>query len=299
MTAFLYITTVLVWGSTWIALKLQLGAVPIVWSIVWRFALAALVLFAWLIARRQLRVPVRAAWALVGAQGICLFCVNFICFMNASRYVPSGLVAVVFSTSTLWNALGARLVFRRALTAPVLGGGAVGLLGLTAMFWPEIAGHGASPQTAVGLAWALGGTLCFSCGNLLSARLQSLGEKPALTNAWGMAWGALVLAVGSLLAGVSPAFDFSPTYVGAWLYLAIAGSVVGFTAYLMLVGRLGPERAAYCTVLFPLVALSISSVVEGYRFTPPAIAGLLLVMAGNVLIFRKPRVPSAAGNGAR
>ena len=280
MTAFLYITTVLVWGSTWIALKLQLGAVPIVWSIVWRFALAALVLFAWLIARRQLRVPVRAAWALVGAQGICLFCVNFICFMNASRYIPSGLVAVVFSTSTLWNALGARLVFRRALTAPVLGGGAVGLLGLTAMFWPEIAGHGASPQTAVGLAWAL-------------------GEKPALTNAWGMAWGAVVLAVGSLLAGVSPAFDFSPTYVGAWLYLATAGSVVGFTAYLMLVGRLGPERAAYCTVLFPLVALSISSVVEGYRFTPPAIAGLLLVMAGNVLIFRKPRVPSAAGNGAR
>ncbi len=101
------------------------------------------------------------------------------------------------------------------------------------------------------------------------------------------------------MAGVSPAFDPSPTYVGAWLYLAIAGSVVGFTAYLMLVGRLGPERAAYCTVLFPLVALSISSVVEGYRFTPPAIAGLLLVMAGNVLIFRKPRVPSAAGNGAR
>ena len=157
----------------------------------------------------------------------------------------------------------------------------------------------ASPQTAVGLAWALGGTLCFSCGNLLSARLQALGEKPALTNAWGMAWGAVVLAVGSLLAGVSPAFDFSPTYVGAWLYLATAGSVVGFTAYLMLVGRLGPERAAYCTVLFPLVALSISSVVEGYRFTPPAIAGLLLVMAGNVLIFRKPRVPSAAANGAR
>ena len=101
MNLMLYLATVLIWGSTWIALKLQLGAVPIVWSIVWRFALAALVLFAWLIARRQLRVPVRAAWALVGAQGICLFCVNFICFMNASRYVPSGLVAVVFSTSTM------------------------------------------------------------------------------------------------------------------------------------------------------------------------------------------------------
>ena len=213
MTAFLYLITVLVWGSTWIALKLQLGSVPITWSIVWRFALAALVLFAWLAARRQLRAPVRAAWPLVAAQGICLFCVNFICFMNASRFIPSGLVAVVFSTSTLWNALGARLVFQRVLTAPVLGGGALGLAGLLAMFWPEITSHGASTQTLIGLAWALAGTLCFSCGNLLSARMQALGETPALTNAWGMAWGALVLAVGSLIAGVPVAFDFSSTYV--------------------------------------------------------------------------------------
>ena len=300
MTAFLYLITVLVWGSTWIALKLQLGSVPITWSIVWRFALAALVLFAWLAARRQLRAPVRAAWPLVAAQGICLFCVNFICFMNASRFIPSGLVAVVFSTSTLWNALGARLVFQRVLTAPVLGGGALGLAGLLAMFGPEITSHGASTQTLIGLAWALAGTLCFSCGNLLSARMQALGETPALTNAWGMAWGALVLAVGSLIAGVPVAFDFSSTYVLAWLYLALAGSVVGFTAYLMLVGRLGPERAAYCTVLFPLVALSISSVAEGYQFTAPAIAGLGLVMAGNVLIFRKPRrVPAAPATTPR
>ena len=300
MTAFLYLITVLVWGSTWIALKLQLGSVPITWSIVWRFALAALVLFAWLAARRQLRAPVRAAWPLVAAQGICLFCVNFICFMNASRFIPSGLVAVVFSTSTLWNALGARLVFQRVLTAPVLGGGALGLAGLLAMFWPEITSHGASTQTLIGLAWALAGTLCFSCGNLLSARMQALGETPALTNAWGMAWGALVLTVGSLIAGVPVAFDFSSTYVLAWLYLALAGSVVGFTAYLMLVGRLGPERAAYCTVLFPLVALSISSVAEGYQFTAPAIAGLGLVMAGNVLIFRKPRrVPAAPATTPR
>jgi drug/metabolite transporter (DMT)-like permease len=185
------------------------------------------------------------------------------------------------------------MVFKRPLTPQVLGGGALGLAGLVAMFWPEIAG-GASAATLRGLAYALGGTLCFSCGNLLSARLQALGEIPAFTNAWGMATGTAVLALGCLVTGVAPAFDPSPAYVGAWLYLAIPGSVVGFTAYLMLVGRLGPERAAYCTVLFPLVALGISSVVEGYRWTPSALAGLVLVMAGNVLVFRKPR-PAAQG----
>ncbi len=288
MTSVLYALTVVIWGTTWIALKLQLGSVPIPWSIAWRFALAALVLFAWLAARGRLRLPRREVRWLVAAQGLCLFCVNFICFLNASRTIASGLVAVVFSTATLWNALGARLVFKRALTPAILGGGALGLGGLLLMFWPELARHGASAATWRGLAFALAGTLCFSSGNLLSARMQALGETPVLTNAWGMLVGTVALVAGCAAFGIGPAFDLSPTYVGAWLYLAIPGSVIGFTAYLLLVGRLGPERAAYCTVLFPLVALAISSVVEDYRWTPPALAGLALVMAGNVLVFRKP-----------
>jgi len=288
MTSILYALTVAIWGTTWIALKLQLGSVPIAWSIAYRFALAAAVLFAWLAVRGRLRLPRPEVRWLVLAQGLCLFCVNFICFLDASRTIASGLVAVVFSTATLWNALGARLVFKRALTPRIVGGGALGLAGLLMMFWPSLARHGASADTLRGLAFALGGTLCFSCGNLLSARMQALGETPALTNAWGMGVGTLVLALGCAAAGVAPAFDTSPTYVGAWLYLAIPGSVIGFTAYLELVGRLGPERAAYCTVLFPLVALAISSVVEDYRWTAAALAGIALVMAGNVLVLRQP-----------
>jgi len=292
MTSLLYALTVAIWGTTWIALKMQLGVVPIAWSIAWRFALAAAVLFAWLVVRGTLRLPRREVRWMVAAQGLCLFCVNFICFLNASRTIASGLVAVVISTATLWNALGARLVFKRALTPAILGGGALGLAGLLLMFWPELARHGASAAIVRGLAFALGGTLCFSGGNLLSARMQALGETPALTNAWGMAVGTAVLAIGCTAAGVAPAFEPSARYVGAWLYLAIPGSVVGFTAYLSLVGRLGPERAAYCTVLFPLVALAISSVVEDYRWTAPAFAGLVLVMTGNVLVFRKPSTRS-------
>jgi drug/metabolite transporter (DMT)-like permease len=297
MTPVLYALTVAIWGSTWIALKLQLGPVPIPWSIAWRFGLAALVLFAWLAARGRLRLPRPGARLLVAAQGLCLFSLNFICFLNASRWVASGLIAVVFSTATLWNALGARLVFKRALTPAIVGGGALGLAGLLLMFWPELARHGASADTWRGLAFAFAGTLCFSCGNLLSARLQALGETPALTNAWGMLVGTAILVAGCAVFGIAPAFEPSARYVGALLYLAVPGSVIGFTAYLSLVGRLGPERAAYCTVLFPLVALAISSVVEDYRWTGPALAGLVLVMAGNVLVFRR-RAPAAAGAGS-
>jgi drug/metabolite transporter (DMT)-like permease len=110
MNIILYVLVVLIWGTTWIALKWQLGIVAIPLSIAYRFALAALVLFALLIWKRQLVRPRGVAIRLVAAQGVCLFCLNFVCFLNASETLPSGLVAVVFSTSTLWNALLARVI---------------------------------------------------------------------------------------------------------------------------------------------------------------------------------------------
>ena len=129
---------------------------------------------------------------------------------------------------------------------------------------------------------------------MLSSVQQKAGLRPMTTNAWGMLYGATMLGLYCLLSGVPLAMDWSAQYVGSLLYLAVPGSVIAFTAYLTLVGRMGPERAAYCTVLFPLVALNVSAVMEGYQWTPPALVGLVLVMMGNVLVFRKPRVAVGA-----
>lgn len=289
MNLSLYLLTVLIWGTTWIALKLQLGEVAIPLSIAYRFALAALVLFAILLLSRRLQRLDRRGQLLCLAQGLCLFCLNFMCFYTASQWIPSGLVAVIFSTSTLWNALNARVFMGRRIAANVLVGGALGLLGLGLLFWPELAGHEASRETLIGLGLALLGTLCFSAGNMLSSLQQQAGFRPLTTNAWGMLYGALLLLGYCLASGVPFAFEVNTRYIGSLLYLAIPGSVIGFTAYLTLVGRMGPERAAYCTVLFPVVALNISVFVEGYQWTLPALLGLGLVMVGNVLVFRQPR----------
>ncbi|WP_095107902.1 DMT family transporter [Pseudomonas sp. Irchel 3E20] len=288
MNITLYLLTVLIWGTTWIALKWQLGVVAIEVSIVYRFALAALVLFAILLLSRRLQPMNRRAHLICLAQGLCLFCVNFMCFLYASQWVPSGLVAVVFSTATLWNALNARVFFAQKVARNVLMGGALGLLGLGFLFWPELAGHSASPQTVLGLGLALLGTLCFSAGNMLSSLQQKAGFKPLTTNAWGMAYGAAMLAAYCLASGIAFEVEWTTRYLGSLLYLVLPGSVIGFTAYLTLVGRMGPERAAYCTVLFPVVALNVSALVEGYQWTAPALVGLVLVMLGNVLVFRKP-----------
>lgn len=265
MNLSLYLLTVLIWGTTWIAIKLQMGPVAITLSIAYRFALAALVLFAVLLLGRRLQRLDARGQRLCMAQGVCLFCLNFICFYTASQWIPSGLVAVVFSTATLWNALNARLWFGQRIASNVMAGGGLGLLGLGLLFWPELVGHQATPETFYGLGLALLGTLCFSTGNMLSSLQQKAGIRPLTGNAWSMLYGTLILLALCLFQGVPLNFDWSARYVGSLLYLAIPGSVIGFTAYLTLVGRMGPDRAAYCTVLFPVVALNISAFAEGYR----------------------------------
>ena len=290
MNISLYLLTVLIWGTTWIALKLQLGEVAIPVSIVYRFGLAALILFAMLLISGKLQKVNRRGQLISLAQGLCLFCVNFMCFLHASQWIPSGLVAVVFSTSTLWNALNARVFFKQKIARNVLMGGALGLAGLGCLFWPELSGHSASHETLIGLGLALLGTLCFSAGNMLSSLQQKAGLRPLTTNAYGMLYGAAMLSVYCLVSGTPFGFEWNARYIGSLLYLVIPGSVIGFTAYLTLVGRMGPERAAYCTVLFPVVALNVSAFAEGYQWTAPALMGLVLVMVGNVLVFRKPKV---------
>ncbi|MBC8723723.1 EamA family transporter [Paraburkholderia sp. 31.1] len=285
MNLLLYAITVLIWGTTWIAIKWQLGAVPPPVSIAWRFWIAALLMFALARIMRRPIWPPRDAWRYLAAQGLALFCLNFLCFYYAEQLVPSGLVAVVFSTAPLLNSINGRLFMGRPLQPSAIAGALLGLVGIVCLFVQQMAGHLGDHTAWLGLGVAFLGTLCFSAGNLLSSRMQSMGLHPFATNSWAMLIGAAVLTLGSLFAGYSFAVEPSARYLGALAYLVVFGSVIGFTAYLMLVGRMGPERAAYCTVLFPIVALAASTLFEGYRWSALAVVGLMLVVAGNLVAF--------------
>lgn len=288
MNIFLYIITVLIWGTTWIAIKFELGVVPAPVSIAYRFWIAAAVLLLVLLAMRRPVWPPRQAWRYLFAQGIALFCCNFLCFYYASEWVPSGLVAVVFSMAPIWNTLNQRVFMGRPIRPQVLAGSLLGLCGIALLFLPQMQGHWGDRGMLLGLGLALLGTVCFSTGNLLSSRMQALGLTPLLTNTWAMLIGSTVVGAGALLLGMPFAIDPHPRYLGALFYLAIPGSVIAFTAYLVLVGRIGPDRAAYSTVLFPVVALTVSTVLEGYHWTALAFGGVALVLGGNLLAFRKP-----------
>ena len=201
-------------------------------------------LFAGLLLLGKLQKLDRRGHLMCLGQGLCLFCLNFLCFYTATQWIPSGLVSVVFSAATLWNALNARLWFGTRVAPRVMLAGALGFTGLVLLFWPELASQQASHETLLGLGFALLGTFCFSTGNMLSSLQQRNGIRPLTGNAYGMLYGAAILLAGCVATGQPFRFDTSTSYMGALLYLAIPGSVIGFTAYLTLVGRMGP-RAAY------------------------------------------------------
>jgi drug/metabolite transporter (DMT)-like permease len=280
----LFVATVLIWGTTWIAISMEVGPVPVLVSVFYRFAAAGVVFIGVLALSGRLKVPAWRDQPFVLLQALCLFSCNFICFYAAAAYVPSGLISVIFSLATIYNAVNARLIYGETITSRTLLAALCGAAGLALLFGHDVVVE-VNADTMKGIGLAALGTLSFSFGNMVSRRNSAAGLSPVTANAWGMLYGALFLIV---LIGVTQTPVIAPPdgrYVAALLYLAVFGSIVGFTTYLMLVARIGSSRAAYTTVLFPLIALVLSSLYEGYQWTVLAGIGLALTLLGNVVMF--------------
>lgn len=284
----LYVITVFMWGVSWIGMKAQVGIVAPEMSVLWRFVLAAAVMWVWVLATGK---PMRFAAAdhlRFAVLGCCLFSFNFICFYYGAIPIPSGLLSVVFSLASVFNLVLGFLLFRQRVEPRLALGGVIGFAGVGLLFWPEITGAGFNAAALWGLGLCVIGTLFFCSGNMMSTVVQKRGVPLLSANAWGMTYGTLVLFVINLVRG--NAFIIEPTakYVGSLLFLAIGASVIAFAAYLTLLRRLGAARAGYATVLFPIVALAVSTLLEGYVWTPLAVAGAALALGGNVLVLRRP-----------
>jgi drug/metabolite transporter (DMT)-like permease len=279
----LYILTCLIWGSTWLGIKFQLGVVDPEISVVYRFSLAAGLLLAFSLFRRlPLRFSPREHF-FMALQGLTLFSLNYIAVYLAELYLSSGLVAVVFSLIIVFNVFLSAVFLGNPIRPRVLLGAALGIAGLALVFRPQLAGLSLSEDRAVGLGLAVAGTAIASVGNIVAARNQRNSLPIVQSNAYGMAYGALFTLMVALARGARLSFVPSFEYIASLLYLAAFGSVVAFGAYLTLLGRIGPDRSAYISVVFPIVALGLSTLFEGLRWEWLAVVGVGLVIAGNAL----------------
>ena len=287
-TAALFLTATVIWGSTWLAIKYQLGVVAAEVSVVYRFAAAGALLFVYCAAtRRSLRFS-RRDHAFLALQGALLFGLNYVAIYVAEQYVASGLVAVLFSTIVFMNPIGMRVVFGAPpLTARILLAAAVGVVGVALLFLPDLAEATRGGDAALGVVYGLAGTLFASGGNLTAFRNQRAGIPIVQGNAWGMLYGAIVAAALAFAQGVSFDFDRRPAYLLSFAYLVIAGSIAAFGAYLTLLKKVGAGRAAFVGIATPVVALALSTVFEDYRWSGVALAGVVLAIAGNLLAMRR------------
>jgi drug/metabolite transporter (DMT)-like permease len=279
----LYTAVVLIWGSTWIAIPLQLGVVAEEVSVAWRFALGSLSLFIYAAATgRQIRIPL-PHYGMVILMGALMFSANYLFTYYAINYVTSGLVAVMFSLIVVFNAFFERIFFGRPLERRLIIASVLGIAGVAFMFWPEVSTFNLQDESLYGVMLALIAVVLASIGNM-AAIVNTNRHLPVVSmNAHGMAWGAAASLAVSALAGKEIGFLFEPGYIVSLIYLSVFGSAVAFGCYLALLRQIGSARAAYTAVLFPIVALILSTLFENYTWTPQAMIGVLFILAGNWL----------------
>jgi drug/metabolite transporter (DMT)-like permease len=272
----------LIWASTWHVILYQLGRVPAVNSVAYRFVLAAAILLAMAAWRREpLRFSAREHAGLAAA-GALQYGLNYWAIYLAEQAIPSGLVAVLFTLLVFGNALTGWAFFGQPVPRRFVAAACAGVLGVVLIFWPEIAAAGARPQAGWGLLMGLLGVAGALGGNVLTLRLanalkpRGIGLVPVL--AVSMGYGAvLLLALSAATTGFT--MDWSARYLASLAYLTVFGSVVAFLLYFRLAQRVGPARASLMAIVIPVIALALSAALEGYRPPPSAWAGMALCLA--------------------
>lgn len=285
----LYVITVLIWGTTWIAINYQLGDVPPEASIVYRFGLAALILFAYCQFKNLSLTFNKKQHLQFMFFGLTLFGCNYFFLYSAQQHINSALTSIAFSMIMFFNVVNARIWFKTKITQQTYLGAILGLAGIVVLFWPQINDTELGTETLLGLSLCFVGTLFASTGNMVSMKNKLMNLPMMQANAWGMFYGSVFMTILLLAQGKSFTFSYTLPYISSLIYLSIFGSIIAFASYLTLLNNIGAHKASYASVMFPAVAVVISSIVEGFSWNIYTVIGLLIILAGNIVVLTKPR----------
>lgn len=289
LNTLLYLACALIWGSTWLGIKLQLTQVPPILSVGYRFCLASLILFSYCILTKKRLDFSLLEQKFMLLQGVTLFSIGYCGSYLSTVYLTSGLVAVVFSLLMMWNILNLKLFMSQPVERRALAGGLVGLIGISVLFWHDLTAFTAT-RGLIGLILGLTGSYAASIGNVIGSRNAKRGVPVTQANAYGMAYGGLLTVFIHFISGGSLVMDWSLGYLGPMLYLTIFGSVAAFGCYMLLIGRIGAEYAAYVMLLVPVLALLLSTLFEDYHWTINSVSGVSLVLLGNLVMLTRPEI---------
>ncbi|MCT2557969.1 DMT family transporter [Tsuneonella sp. YG55] len=288
-----FLVTALIWGSTWYVIRGQIADVPAQWAVAYRFALAAPAMFALaLLTGKSVRMP-RRAHGLALVMGLFQFCANFTFVYASEAHLTSGIVALIIGVMFVSNALLARVLLGQTVTARFILGSAIALAGIALLLVNEARTAPLEGNVALGAALALAGMISASLANVLQAGPAGRDVPLVSLLAWAILYGVGIdIGLALALAG-PPVLPASGWFWAGTAWLALVGTVVTFPLYYQLVREIGAGRAAYNGVLVIVIAMSISTVLEGYRWSALAIAGALLATLGMIVALRARQVAAA------
>jgi drug/metabolite transporter (DMT)-like permease len=278
---------VLIWGSTWIAITFQLGEVDPILSVGYRFTLAALILGLWCWWKRlPLKLPVHIHLKMA-AVGLSLYTLDYNLLYASQHYIISALVALMSSCIIYMNVLQRRIFLGKAFRSEVLIGATLGLVGLAMIFYPEFAQVKTDHLLMLGISLAMGSFYFASVGNVISERILDYGTPVIQMNFWAMSYGLIFIYATAWFMGAEFVLPSQAEYYLSLLYLAVFGSVLAFGAYMKLLQQMGSDKASFVVLVYPLVALLISTLFEGYQWSLIAILGVATILVGNAIAMNK------------
>ena len=283
----LFLITLFCWSPTWYLIKFQLGYVDPLVSVFYRFLIAAIIIFIYLIIKnKNLKFSINHHfWFLF--FGTCLYSINYVFFYLSNTYLISAYPAIVFSTVVIMNILGETFYFKKKPSLKTLIGATIGMIGIIIIFKDEIFNFSLTEGTHIGLFLALIGTFCASTGNMVYQRNLNNNFPVIQTIAYAMLYGSLVTLMATQVRGAELLFENSISYISSLLYLAIFGSIFAFVSYLKLLEKVGPGRAGYVGVVMPVLALMISTIFEKLEWQIDLIIGLPILIIGAILVINQ------------
>ena len=289
----------LIWGSTWIAITYQIGHTSETFAIGLRYLLASMCLGAYcLIMRLPLKLPMHIH-VKMAAVGVFLYSLNYTLLYMAQAHIISALLALMSSCIIYINVVLRRWWLKEPIRKEVVIGATFGLTGIICLFVPEFSKVSMDAALAIGLSIAFVSFLCASIGNVISERILTSGTPVIQMNFYAMGYAMVLLFTTSLLTNDRIVIPTSSEFYISLLYLAVFGSVFAFGAYMKLLKQMGADKAAYVVLVYPLVALVISTFFEGYRWSLLSVVGVVVVLVGNAIamgkiprFMRRPSVPN-------
>ncbi|UZK68138.1 EamA family transporter [Sphingomonas sp. S1-29] len=280
----------LIWGSTWIVIRGQLGEVPPSWSVAYRFVIAGVVILGWAAFRREKLSLDARGWRFAAMLGVMQFVLNFNFVYRAEQHITSGLVAVVFALLLVPNAILGRIFLGQMLGRQLLIGSAVAIGGIAMLFTHEArVDPNNGSEVMIGIVITLCGVLSASVANIMQGTRTAKAYPMATMLGHAMLIGAAIDASFAWITTGPPVFDWSASYIAGVLYLGIVASAVAFTLYFGVLRIIGPAKAAYSGVIVPVIAMALSTAFEGYRWSWLAASGAAMALTGLVIALKARR----------